>query len=74
VYVCGLGAVYEKVRGDCGSSGSLTLTLPSTIAGCTWLKSTPAVPLPDPEGVKYFVLSHVAVAVFVPLLGLGADA
>jgi hypothetical protein len=66
--------VYEKVRGDWGSSGSVTLTLPSTIVGFTWLKSTPAVPLAELDGVEYFVLSHVAVAVFVPLLGLGADA
>ena len=35
------------------------------------VKSTPAVPLAEPFGVRNVVLSQLAVAVFVPVIGLG---
>ena len=36
-------------------------------------KAYPAVPCAEPSSVKKAPLSHVAVAVLVPLLGLGAE-
>ena len=52
--------------------GSVTVTLPSTTF-VGMLKSTGAVPVAEASGVEAAVLSQFAVAVLVPLLGLGAE-
>ena len=51
----------------------MTTTLPSTIVGSTVPKSTSALPGAEPSFVANDAGSHVAVAVFVPAWGLGAD-
>ena len=68
-----LGSLEETVP-SVPPSVSVTVTLPSTIVGLTVLNLTSAIPDAEPAGVANVAWSQVAVAVFVPSCGLGADA
>src|SRR5205823_2544322 len=71
--VFGLGSVLQT-EPRLPPNVSVTDTQVSTRVGLAAPKSKPAVPEADPVGVCAALLSQLAVAVFVPLSGLGANA